>query len=738
VLLRTPLLRAINLSIAVLLIALFVAGYRYLWRPLPQTSGELRAPVSARATVVRDSLGVPHISAASWEDAIFLQGYVTAQDRMWQMDALRRLSAGELAEVIGPALLESDREARRMMLARLAEAQERVLSPDARGILAAYARGVNFYLENQRGNWPVEFALLSYEPRPWLLRDTLLVGLQMQRTLTTSWPDDLRKSRLLAKGDAKKLAYIYAAHSGPEVAPGSNAWAISGSRSATGKPILANDPHLEFTIPSTWYLVHLKAPDLDVTGASLPGVPAVIIGHNQRIAWGMTNLYADVQDLYREQIDQQTGRYVYRGAAQQAIPAPEPIVIRGQRTLEGITWTTRHGPILVNEQNRSYALRWAAAEFPGREFPFLDLNRARNWQEFNAALRNYFGPGQNAVYADVDGNIGYHAAGAVPIRRGCDGSVPVDGSTEECEWTGMIPYDELPSVYNPPGGVIVSANQNPFPAGYRYAVGSSFPPPERAREIRARLDARAKWKPEDMLDIQKDVYSAVAHYLTQEAVQAFYRHPVRSEELLKGVEVLSKWNGQMEKGTPEPMAAALFMAALQKLVAQNAIKDATDDDSAGVTVAVLEKLIRERPEGWFPSYDQLLIDALRTGIEEGVKIQGSKVAAWDYGQWRALRLTHPILGQLPWIGKYFNIGTIPMSGSPTSIKQTTRRLGPSMRMVVDFSNLDNSWANITVGQSGHRLSRHYRDQWAAYYGGTSFPMQYGKVEARDTLVVTPK
>ncbi len=291
---RFSVLRVINLSIAVLLLLLLVGVYWFVWRALPQTSGEISAPVSAQASIVRDSLGVPHITAATWQDAVFLQGYATAQDRMWQMDAMRRLAAGELSEVIGPATLAADTEARRLRLPQIAEAQEKKLTAEAREIFAAYARGVNYFLETHRENLPVEFSVLGYEPRPWRLRDTILIGLQMTRTLTTSWQEELRKLHMLAKGDAEKVAYLYPPRLATEVSPGSNAWAVSGKHTASGKPLLASDPHLEYAAPSTWYMVHLKAGDLDVTGASLPGVPAVIIGHNKRIAWGITNLEFDM------------------------------------------------------------------------------------------------------------------------------------------------------------------------------------------------------------------------------------------------------------------------------------------------------------------------------------------------------------------------------------------------------------------------------------------------------------
>jgi penicillin amidase len=733
---NTPLLRAINLSIAVLLVALLGAAYWVAWRPLPQTSGEIAGPIAARATVVRDALGVPHISAASWEDAIFLQGYVTAQDRMWQMDGLRRLAAGELAEVIGPSALEQDRESRRLRLSRIAEAQAKNLPPETKAIFAAYARGVNYYLETHRGNLPLEFTLLRYSPRPWRIEDTLLAGLQMYRMLTTSWQDEIHKLHMLEKGDAQKVEFLYPARTGTEVAPGSNAWAVSGAHTASGKPILAGDPHLDWSIPSPWYLIHLKGGDLDVTGASLPGVPAVIIGHNRRIAWSVTNLEFDVQDLYREQLDPQTGRYQVNGQMHQAALERDWIGVKGQKPLQSDTWITTHGPVLLNDEGKNYSLRWAA-EATSMEFPFLALDRAGNWDEFNQALRLYSGPGQNFVYADVEGNIGYHAAGRLPNREGCRGDLPADGSTDSCKWSGTIPYEDLPQVFDPESGIIASANQDPFPENYKYAVNGGFAPPYRAREIRTMLAQHPKWKPEEMLSVQKDVYSSYLDFLAHQAVAAWDKHPNSSSDVRAAVETLRNWNGQMEKKTAPPLVSILLDTELRQAAARVAAPGAEGEYSGRMASVAVERLLHERPVGWFPDYDDLLISSLASAVSTGEKTAGSNIAEWDYGQWIQLRLAHPIGGELPLINRYFNIGPVPMSGSPSSIKQTTQRLGPSLRMVIDLANLDQSQANLVTGESGHVLSRHYKDQWGAYYGGTSFPMQFDKVDAKDTLVVNP-
>ena len=656
---------------------------------------------------------------------------------MWQMDALRRLAAGELAEVVGPAALEQDRESRRLRLSRIAETQVKNLTPETKTIFAAYARGVNYYLETHRSQLPLEFTLLNYSPRPWRMEDTLLAALQMFRMLTTSWPDEIRKLHMLEKGDKQKVEFLYPARTGTELAPGSNAWAISGAHTVGGKPILAGDPHLEWSIPSPWYLVHLKGGDLDVTGASLPGIPAVIVGHNQRIAWSVTNLEFDVQDLYTEQLDAASGRYVMNGQPRQAVLERDWIGVKGQKPLQSDTWVTAHGPVFLNDGGRNYSLRWTAAEATGMDFPFLALDRARNWDEFNQTLRHYPGPAQNFVYADVDGNIGYHAAGVLPNRQGCRGDVPADGAANNCEWTGAIPYDDLPQVYNPPSGIIASANQDPFPENYRYAVNGGFAPPYRAREIRTLLSQHEKWKPEEMLGVQKDVYSSYLDFLAHQAVHAWDKRSNSSAQMRAAVDALRNWSGQTEKKTAAPMVATLLDAELRKAAAKVAAPGAEGEYAARMAPVVIENLLRDHPAGWFKDYDELLVNSLAAAVTAGEKIQGSNIADWDYGQTIELHLVHPVIGELPIVGRYFNIGPVPMSGSSSSIKQTAQRLGPSLRMVIDLSNLDQSQANIITGESGNALSRHYKDQWGAYYGGTSFPMQFGKIDVKDTLVVNP-
>jgi len=734
---RPRIIRYVNLAILAALLLFAAAVYWFVYRPLPQTSGTVTAPVAQRVTIARDSLGVPHIFAASEDDAFFAQGYVTAQDRLFQMDGLRRLAGGNLAEIAGPAALELDRDSRLLRMRRIAEQAYLALPAADRAPLAAYARGVNEFIKTHLRSLPIEFTLLGYQPRPWSVVDTILIGLHMYRDLTTTWKDEILKRDMLAAGDRAKVDFLFPPRSGSELQPGSNAWAISGAHTATGKPLLCNDMHLEYSMPGIWYMVHLKAPGLNVSGVSLPGAPAVIVGHNQRIAWGVTNLHFDVQDLYIENFDASTGRYLYRGQWEQARLERDVIVVKGAPAVEFPIWITRHGPLYFNDSRQHLALRWAAAEPGTFQFPFPEIDKAANWQEFTHALARFPGPAQNFVYADVDGNIGYHATGRLPVRKTYTGDVPVDGSSGENEWQGFIPFGELPSFYNPSGGVIVTANQNPFPPDYGYAVNGNFASQYRSRQIRDLLLAKDKWRAEDMLVVQKDVYSAFSQYLAQAIVEAYDRRKAQHAGLDAAVQRLRGWNGQMDKDAAAPLVVTLAYQRLRTMVATSASPAAGARYSYQMAPAMIEKLLRTRPPGWFPDWDNAILQSLEAGLQDGRKMQGRDPSRWIYGKQTQLLLANPVGRHLPLVGRLFNIGPVPMSGSPTTVKQLTNGVGPSMRLDADLSDWDHSLLAGTTGQSGEVLSSHYKDQWEHYYYARSFPMQFNKVEAKAVLTLEP-
>jgi len=737
-------LQAVNILIAIALIAAGVVFYWVFYRALPQTSGTIQTLVSQPVEVGRDNLGVPHIKARTLEDAIFVQGYTVAEDRMWQMDSLRRLSAGELSEIVGVAGLESDRESRHLRLRRTAEQIYVNLTEPDKKIFAAYARGVNAFIESHRGRYGVEFTLLQYDPRPWSVVDSILVGLHMYRTLTSSWRNKLVKDQMLRTGEPDKVNFLFPLRSGAEIMPGgdmhpgSNSWAVSGAHSATGKPLLSNDMHLEYSLPGIWHMTHLEAPGLDVSGVELPGVPGIIVGHNDRIAWGITNLGFDVQDLYIEKMDLRTGKYVFRNQVEQAREERDLIVIKGRQPEEMVNWVTRHGPVFQQSGGRTMTLRWTAADPAIFTYVFMDIDRARDWDDFKRALSRYGGPSQNFVYADVDGNIGYHAAGKLPIRRNYDGGVPVDGWSGENEWDGYIPFEELPQAFNPKNGFIVTANQNPFPADFPYRVGGIFAAQYRSRQILDMLVAGGnKLRPEDNLKIQKDVYSGLGKYLARQLAAAYDKRGAVNPVFNDAVGMLRSWDGQMDKDRAEPFIVTLVYQYIRKAVAERAAPGSGNLYDTQVSSAVVERILKERPPGWFDDYNELLLRCFADGMEEGQRIQGTDPKRWRWGRYAYVEIENPIVTRVPWVGKYFNIGPVAMSGAPTTVKQLNQRLGPSERMDVSLGDWDASLLDLTIGESGHIASWHYRDEWDAYYAGQSFPMQFGKVDVKSTATFVP-
>jgi penicillin G amidase len=756
------LVRVINVSIAVLVVLIAIGVYWYAVRPLPKTTGEIAAPIESSAVIRRDARGVPHIEASSWQDAIFLQGYATAQDRLWQMDGLRRFGGGDLAEVFGSGSLALDERSRRMRMRAIAEAYAQRLKPEERALLVQYARGVNYFIDAHRGDYSLEFSLPghAYDPRPWTLTDSMLVGLVMFRDLTDSMRFEFDKNALLGKAEPAKVHTLFPTAQGQYLSPGSNAWAVSGAHTLSGKPLMANDPHLSYSIPGTWHLIHLKAPGLNVSGAALPGLPCVILGHNEQIAWGATNLQADVLDLYTEQMDAKSGRYAFQGKLEQAQLDREIIGVRGGKNIAVDVWVTRHGPVVIEESGKSYSMRWSAAE--EFAFPFFEINRAQNWDQFRAALSGFWGPGQNFIYADRAGNIGYQAAGRVPVRRGFSGDVPLDGASGKFEWDGYIPFEQMPSAYNPASGIVATANQNPFPPGFPYAIGGSFADRYRIGQIRALLNVKGKLTVDDMLAVQKDVYSAYDRFLARQAVAAFDKCGSKDPLVREAIEALKRWNGQMEKDQAAPMIVELLHGEIGRALVlrsmQPAINKAGEEATRanpkakqGVLFAaprvpdilprpqVVESLLRARPGGWVAKddWDAWLLEKLSGALTLGRMRQGTPVSKWRWGRLLQWNIVHPVGKQLPVADRFFNIGPVEMSGAVTTVKQTTATLGPSERMVVDLGGIDKSMQNLVAGESGFVASEHYRDQWAAYYVGKSFPMEFDRVAAKEVLRVRP-
>ncbi|HYO91273.1 MAG TPA: penicillin acylase family protein, partial [Pyrinomonadaceae bacterium] len=548
-------------------------------RAVSQQSAHRFPGLRERVTVRRDERGIPYIEAGNLVDLCFAQGFVTASDRLWQMELVRRSMRGEAAEVLGSAVLEQDKMFRTYGFAQVAEAEVVAASKEAREQLEAYARGVNAYMESlDAKTLPPEFQILQFRPRPWTPADSLLIVKLFFEFLSDTWSTDLMRAALMNLPPDKReallvetspLDVLVVGRDTPKtkanVSPrkdsnlrvdvstlralnemranmervakrlgvldlnreASNNWVVSGKRTASGKPLLANDPHLLPSAPSIWYMVHLSAPGLRVAGVTSPGLPGVVIGHNDRIAWGFTNVGPDVSDLYLEKFDPQNPkRYMTPSGWREATVRREEIRVRkGFTTAETEAQVlevtvTRHGPVVFERGGNRYALRWTALDprLSAAE-GFFALNSARNWTEFQTALSRYTAPMQNMVYADVDGHIGYTAAGRVPTRRSGDGSLPYDGSTDAGEWTGYIPFEKLPRLFDPPSGIIVTANQRIVGTDYPYFLTREWAAPYRARRILELLEAKPRLTAEDFRAIQGDTFSIPGSIFMRETVR---------------------------------------------------------------------------------------------------------------------------------------------------------------------------------------------------------------------------
>ncbi len=776
----------IRLAAGLLLLGLLAAAVAALWAysaaraSLPQLDGAITlAGISAPITVARDAHGVPHINAANLPDLFFAQGYVTAQDRLWQMDMTRRFTAGQLAEILGPDLVRHDRRQRVLGMQQLAAASAVRLSPAERSLLEAYARGVNAYMAQTRDHPPIEFRILRYAPPAWTVEDSMLAGLIFHQMLTlrhaqtlldrekviqhvglelaadlfpvSSWRDripgsprsapEVESNHMGNRAHSVPTATSMAAFSPPaeedaELVPGSNNWVVSGAHTASGKPLLSNDMHLPHRIPNTWYEVHLSAADFDVAGFTAPGLPFVVAGHNRRIAWGFTSIEPFVLDLYQETFNAQ-GEYQTPEGWRKPEYRHELIRVKGKPAVAVDVTITRHGPIvseLFPDERRPLALRWTAYESADIA-SLLNLNGAQNWDEFLDALARFSGPPQNVVYADADGHIGYHASGLFPLRpAGSDSTGPVPGNDNAHEWQGTVPFDQLPSSLDPPGGIIATANARIIPPGSSL-INTDSDAPFRTQRIYRMLESKEKLTPADMLNLQTDVYSNFDRFCAERLVYAVDHAKDTSPRARQAAELMRGWDGRLTADSAAPTLAAGARRELVRLLLEPKLgKDSGDSLHPaswqnyhwGMSAMWLESVLLRRPARWLPpsfsSYDDLLTAAVEAAITSRDAPQD--LASWSWGKRSPVTIEHPIFGNVPVLRRWSGPGTRPQSGGRYTVKQVGRDFGPSERMTVDLSSLDDSTFNIVTGQSGHILSPHYMDQWPAWYQGRTFKLPF--------------
>lgn len=779
------------LSLVVLMLVAAGGTYAYARRSLPQISGELRLPgLGAPVTVYRDTWGVPHIEAKTFHDLFMAQGYVVAQDRLWQMDLTRRAAAGRLSEVIGESTVPTDKFMRSLSLRRAAERSVPAMSPFAVGALEAYAEGVNAFIDQAiaENRLPVEFAILGYKPEPWTPVDSASIGKVMAYQLGDNFVAEVYRYMLRQKvgddltrellptypADAVTIMHYQQAEAAPvtrvaELPPddsqldlaglletgvwpeefiGSNNWVVSGKLTQSGKPLLANDPHLGLGTPAIWHQIHLvltgASEHMNVIGVIFPGAPGVVIGHNEQVAWGVTNTGPDVQDLYIEKRNPGNPyEFEYQGHWEAAQVYREPIKVKGKPDVPFEVVVTRHGPIVSevvgpknNRPKEALALKWTAHN-PSTELEaVLGFDRAANWAEFREALKGFHVPTQNFVFASVDGTIAYHAGGMVPIRAKGDGLVPVPGWTGEYEWTGYIPFDKMPEVVNPEEGFIATANNKAVDDAYPYFLTYAWAEPYRATRITEVIRSKSGLTADDMRLLQTDFTDLRARKLLPALLPYLQKAELTGAE--KGaLALLEGWNqvDAADQGAPlvfqfwyRHMGQKLYLEKMgEELMGQM-------DNSGNVTDTILLNAAQGNENTWMKNaggIQTVTVEGFRSAVAALVELQGNNPQKWAWGEYHRMGPQHNLGSSVKPLGWFLNVKPEPIGGSNITVGAMAydRKTGlvshsAPWRQVVDLGDLNKSSDVVIPGESGHFLSPFYANQQKLHNQGQLHPQLF--------------
>ena len=787
---------------ALVLLALLLAVGSCSWFALPSYDGAEEVPgLDATVEIVRDANAVPHIYAQSPRDAAFAMGYVHAQDRLWQLEMQRRIGQARLAEVVGEPAVEPDKFLRTLGIYRVAERNFAMLEPEAQAIYEAYAGGVNAYLETHSELLPLEFQLLGHEPEPWRPADSLVWLKIMAWDLGDNFSDELLRARLAGTLDRAQLQDLWAQHPddplpGPHAAVpafdasgidfaaldaaakgampalrasglGSNAWVLSGAHTVSGKPLLANDPHLRLEVPSVWYLAHVSTPEFEVVGATLPGLPFPLLGQSRTLAWGFTNTGPDVQDLFIERIDpDDPARYL---APEGSLPfevRTETIEVSGAEPIELEVRVTRHGPVVSDlleeseeflEEGHVLAFSWTALDEDDRSAQALvNATSAKDWQAFVDALSDLAVPQQTIVFADTDGNIGFVAPGRVPIRASGQGHLPAPGWTGEHDWVDRVPFDALPGDYNPAGGRIVTANNRMVGHDYPYYLTDDWTAPYRAQRIEALLDETPKHDVASFAAIQQDLVSLAAARLTP--VLLALAEP-ENETMQTALAMLGAWDHGMERGSAEALIYMAWVRELMHVLFADELGDVFEDYWK-IRTEPIHRALGERQQ-WCDDVTTAaeqetcagaVSRSLKIALEFLAVTYGNDMDDWRWGEAHAVRMKSRILGEVPAIGSWFEID-MPSGGEKETIKAGgfdvadaerpfAQNHGAGYRAVYDLGDPSRSVFIQSTGQSGNPLSGHYEDYAEPWRDGEYLPMLTDRArveeDALGTLVLEPR
>jgi penicillin G amidase len=780
-------IRRIFAGLVLLLMLLIGSGYLYLRSSLPQVNGAIAVSgIGSTVHIERDADGVPLIVAANDEDAAFGLGFVHAQDRLFQMEMMRRYGAGRLAEVVGAEALPIDKQMRVLGFYRAAEAEISHLSPEVQRGLDAYAAGVNALLVTRSGAPPPEFLLLRFSPEPWRAADSLVWGRLMDLQLGFNYRLELERARLARDLSPEDLALLYPEY--PKDAPttladlsrlyrrlpldqihaalpklpgdgpiyASNNWVVDGPHSASGKPLVANDPHLGFSTPGVWYLARLKTPERELAGATAPGVPLVVLGHNDRIAWGFTTTTADIEDLFIEKLDpDDPGRYLTAEGSAAFDTREETIAVRGVAPVTMTVRRTRHGPVLSDVlpagwAESGYVLALATTYLSDQDRTaeaLWRINRAENWESFRAALDRFTGPPQNIVYGDVDGTIGFIVPGHIPIRRSGNGWMPVPGWTGQFDWTAFIPFDQLPQATNPGSGHFASANNKIVPDSYRYFISRDWDVPYRITRIDAMLETAPKQAPDKSVAMQADTLSLMAQRLVPLMTRITPSDPAAEDAVRR----LRGWDFRMDAEKPEPLLFIAWLREFARSVFFGRLGPAAADYwnlKPMVIAAILSErqdwcTTAERPD---ESCDTRLAEALSAALAGLRQRYGTDMAEWRWGRAHIAQFPNRVLDRIPLLGDWLKVA-IPTSGGPDTVDvgpisirdeahPYDQRFGAGLRIVTDLAAPAESRMIVVPGQSGNPFSPHFSDlltRWRDFGG-----LMPGRSAPVATLTLEPK
>ena len=753
----------------VLAVFFIIFGYFYLKSILPDYSGKINIKgIAGKVEIIRDKNGIPQIFAENELDAAFAQGYVHAQERLFQMDLVRRAGQGKLSEIFGEKTIKFDKLFKTLRLKVITKLGFGGLSDNSKKMLIAYSNGVNSYIENNVSKLGIEFSLLGYEPEKWEPEHSLLISKMMAWELNISWWTDIVFTKLVKKygaENAKDLLPNYPENA-PTIIPknintlsmlnddliktdrefrdfmgfaanhyGSNNWVVSGRKTKSGKPIIANDPHLVFSVPDKWFVVSINSPTLKVDGFSLPGVPGIVIGKNQDIAWALTNVMADDCDFYSEKIDLKKKEYLLDNQWRKIKSVKDTINIKNEDPVIIDIYSTHRGPIINNvhefimkkKKQDVLSMRWTALEF-NREFEAIyNLNKSKNWNDFNNALRDFSTPGQNFVYADVKGNIGYICAAKIPIRANNSPTFIFDGTKSESDWKGFVDYSLMPKLLNPASGFIATAN-NKTSDNFNYHISNLWEPSSRIENISEKLSRNNKVDTSFCFDLQNDFYSVYAKRITQYITEAFKEVKIKDRNLKVSLNLLAEWDYNMNS---QSYAAAIYSHFFQKLM-KNVFYDEMGKDLfkqyifiANIPYRVVEDLLAKETSRWFDdvhtkkveTMDDIIRKSMDDALDELEKNQGKDPANWQWGNIHKIQFKHVFSSGSEFLSQIFDNGPYSVGGDGTTVFNTEYtfnepfkvKLGPSMRFVYDFSNKDNIKYILPNGQSGHFMSPHYSD-----------------------------